>query len=71
MRSILVTVLMGGIMLLVSSCATVPTKLLASSELRLLSINSKEKMETKIHVPFEVKINFEADGEPEIRNVCF
>ena len=71
MRSILISILLGGMMLLVSSCATVPTKPLASGELRLLSINSTEKMEIKIHVPFEVKINFEADGKPEIRNACF
>jgi hypothetical protein len=71
MRFILVTVLMGGIMLLVSSCATVPTKPLASGELILLSISTAERMEIRRNVPFEAKINFEADGEPEIRAVCF
>jgi hypothetical protein len=71
MKSILVTVLMGGIMLLVFSCATVPTKPLSSGELRLLSINTPERMEIKMNVPFEVKINFEADGEPKIRTACF
>lgn len=71
MRSILVTVLMGGIMLLISSCATVPTKPLASGELRLLSISTTERTEIKRNVPFEVKINFEADSEPEIRSACF
>lgn len=71
MRSILVTVLMGGIMLLISSCATVPTKPLASGELRLLSISTTERTEIKRNVPFDVKINFEADSEPEIRSACF
>jgi hypothetical protein len=71
MRFILITILTGGIMLLVSSCVTVPTKPLASGELRLLSINTPERMEIKRNVPFEVEINFEADGEPNIRNVCF
>jgi len=71
MRSILISILMGGMMLFVSSCATVPAKPLVSGELRLLSINSTEKMEVKVSVPFEVKINFEADGQPEIRTACF
>jgi hypothetical protein len=71
MRSVLVTLLMGAIVLLVSSCVTVPNKPLGSGELRLLSINTPERMEIKRNVPFEVKINFEADGEPEIRNACF
>jgi hypothetical protein len=71
MRSILVTVLMGGIMLLVSSCATVPTKPLGSGELRLVTIETPKRLEIRKNVPFEVKIDFEADGEPTIRNACF
>jgi|GEM_PF-126807 hypothetical protein len=71
MRSILITLLMGEIMLLVSSCATVPTKPLAPGELRLLSMDISQRSEIKMDVPFEVKINFEADGEPEIRTACF
>ena len=71
MRSILISILMAGIMLLVSSCATVPTKPLISGELRLLSISTTEMTEIKRNVLFEVKINFEADGKPEIRTACF
>jgi len=71
MRSILIAILMGGTILICSSCATVPTKPLAPGELRLLSMATLERLEIKVKVPFEVSINFEADGEPEIRNACF
>ena len=71
MRSVLISTLIGGIMLFVSSCGTVPNKPLGSGELKLLSISTTEKMEIKRNVPFDVKIDFEADGEPEIRNACF
>ncbi len=71
MRSILVTVLICGMMLLASSCATVPTTPLGSGELRLLSINTTEVTEIKRNVLFEVIINFEADGKPDIRTACF
>jgi hypothetical protein len=71
MRSILITMLMGGIALIGSFCATVPTKPLAPGELRLLNMNTSERMEIKRNVPFEVKIDFEADGKPEIRTACF
>jgi hypothetical protein len=57
-------------MLFLSSCVTAP-KPLGLGELRLLSLNAPERMEIKRNIPFEVKINFEADSEPEIRNVCF
>jgi len=39
MRSTLIAILVGGVVILsISSCATVPTEPLASGELRLLSI---------------------------------
>jgi len=72
MRSIWICVLVGGIfMLLNSSCATVPTEPLASSELRLLSMQVPMKEDIKVNFPFVVNINFEADGKPEIRTACF
>ncbi len=71
MRSLLIAILMGGIMVLAFSCATVQTKPLASGELRLLSINTLGMTEIRVNVPFEVKISFEADGEPEIRTASF
>ena len=58
------------VLLLVSSCATVPTEPLASRELRLLSIHP-EKGDIRVNFPFVVNINFETDGKPEIRTACF
>jgi len=59
------------VLLLTSSCATVPTAPLASGELRLLSINVPMKGDIRVNFPFVVNINFEADGKPEIRTACF
>jgi hypothetical protein len=71
MRSISIPVLMiGAILLGISSCATVP-KPLAPGELRLLSIHVQEEEKIKVNIPFVVNINFEANGEPEIRAACF
>ena len=70
-RSILISILVGGMVLLASSCATVPTKPLASGELRLLSLSTTERMEIKRNIPFEVKINFESGSKLEIRSACF
>jgi hypothetical protein len=58
------------VLLLVSSCATVPTDPLASGELRLLSMHA-ERGDIRVNFPFVVNINFEADGKPEIRTACF
>ena len=72
MRSILVTLLkVGVVMLFVSSCATVPTESLTSGEVRLLSIYVSERGDIKVNLPFMMNINFEADGKPEIRTACF
>jgi hypothetical protein len=72
MRSILIAVLTGGVLMLsVFSCATVPTEPLTLGELRLLSIHVPEKGEIRLNFPFVVNINFEANGKPEIRTACF
>ena len=72
MRSIWIAVLIGGVVILsISSCATVPTKSLASGELRLLSMHVPMKEDIKVNFLFAVNINFEADGKPEIRTACF
>jgi hypothetical protein len=70
MKSIFIAVC-GVLLLLVSSCATVPTEPLASGELRLLSIHVPMKGDVKVNFPFVVNIDFEADGKPEIRTACF
>jgi hypothetical protein len=70
MRSILITILASGVVLLLtSSCATVPTEPLAPGELRLLSLQMGGN--AGINVSVRVKVLFEADGRPEIRRACF
>jgi hypothetical protein len=59
------------VLLLVCSCATVPTEPLASGELRLLSMHVPQREDIRLNFPFVVNINFEADGKPEIRTACF
>jgi hypothetical protein len=72
MKSISIAFLMiGAVLLGISSCATVPTKPLAPGELRLLSMLLPEKENIRVNLPFVVNISFEADGKPEIRTACF
>ena len=69
MKLMLIAVFMGLVVLFViSSCATAP-KPLAPGEVRLLSMKAAEKART--NMPFVMNINFEANGEPEIRSACF
>lgn len=63
--------MMGAVLLGISSCATVPTKPLAPGELRLLRMLVPEKQNIRVNLPFVVNIRFEAEGEPEIRAACF
>ncbi len=70
--SLSISILMiGAILLGISSCATAPAKPLSTGELRLLSISIPEKEKIKVHVPFVVSLQFEADGDPEIKQACF
>jgi hypothetical protein len=70
MRSILITVLLSGVVLLIaSSCATVPKEPLASGEVRLLSIDVLGS-NIEANVSFPVHIFFEAAGKPEIKRAC-
>ena len=71
MRSILITILLSGIVLLgVSSCATVSKAPLAPGELRLLSMDVVGAG-LEAYSSFAVNIFFEAAGDPEITRVCF
>jgi hypothetical protein len=71
MRSILIAVLLSGVVLLMaSSCATVPKEPLASGEVRLLSIDALGTS-VEANVSFPVHIFFEAAGKPEIKRACF
>ena len=71
MRSILIAVLLSGVVLLIaSSCATVPKEPLASGEVRLLTIDVLGSG-IEANSSFAVNIFFEAAGEPEIKRACF
>jgi len=72
MMSIRIALLTGVIvLLLVCSCATVPTEPLAHGEVRLLSMHVVDRGDIKVNFPFLVNIIFEADGKPEFRTACF
>ena len=69
MRSILITVLLSGVVLLIaSSCATVPKEPLASGEVRLLSMQVPSRITGGF--PYDLIIIFRADGKPEISKAC-
>lgn len=69
--TLLITVLVSGVIVLISSCATVPTGALAPGEVRLLRIDFPHEMDIQRGIPFAVNITFEAEGRPEIRTACF
>jgi hypothetical protein len=71
MRSVLIPILMGGVVLLASSCATVPTQPLGPGEVRLLKIDVLRGEPISMSVSYTVDIAFEANGKPEIRQACF
>jgi len=71
MRSIFITVLMGGVILSVFSCAIMPTGPLAPGEVRLLRLDTPREGDMRRGIVFEVNIKFEAEGYPEISRVCF
>jgi hypothetical protein len=72
MKSPSIPVLMSGaILLLVFSCATVPTEPLALGEMRLLSMDFPQLEDIRESSPFLVNIRFEADGKPEVVTACF
>lgn len=71
MRSILITNLLSGIVLLgTSSCATIPKTPLVSGEIRLLSMNVVGAG-LEAHSSFAVNIFYEAGGNPQIKRACF
>lgn len=70
MRSTLVVFWASGVALLASSCATVPTEPLAPGELRLLGLEVEGGGNVSRGIHYAVKVIFEADGKPEIKNAC-
>jgi hypothetical protein len=68
----LLGVLIGvAVLLMVSSCATAPTKPLASGELRLLRIDVQRGQPINQGISYTMDIVFEANGNPEINKACF
>jgi len=71
MKSILRAFLIAGAVLsVVSSCATVPMKPLASGEVRLLNVGVPGAG-IEEYTSFAVNIFFEAVGNPYIKRICF
>jgi len=67
MKKILVPILMSlAILLAISSCTMV-----RKGELRLLDMEILDSRRVRTNVQFWVRVNFEADGNPEIRKACF
>jgi hypothetical protein len=58
-------------LILISSCATVPTEPLAPGELRLLSLEVEGAGSVRGDTLIQVKVTFEAEGRPELRKACF
>jgi hypothetical protein len=72
MKRVLTSILTcGAILLMISSCATVPEGPLDPGEMRLLSLDVPENGNLKISISYPVTIRFKADGRPEVRRVCF
>jgi hypothetical protein len=67
MKGILAIILMSvAILLAISSCT-----MLRKGELKLLNMEIRESTRLRTNVQFWVRVNFEADGNPEIRRACF
>jgi hypothetical protein len=72
MKSILVAVFMGAVVLLmVCSCATVPTEPLGSDELRLLSIKIPGSGRIKTGALYTINVRYESGGQPKIEKMCY
>jgi hypothetical protein len=72
MKNVLSTVLMSiAVLLIISSCATVPKEPVGAGELRLLSMDIPPSGSLSAYVEYWVTVNFVAAGNPEIRRACF
>jgi hypothetical protein len=66
----LVAVLMGvAVLLVISSCATVPTEPLGSGELRLLGMQVPSG-NLVLGLSYNIYFTFDADGKPEMSRAC-
>ncbi len=66
MKRILAPILMSVAILLASSSCT-----LKKGELRLLDMEIRDPARILANAQFWIRVNFEADGNPEIRRACF
>jgi len=72
MKSMILGALIGTtFLLMVSSCATVPTEPPAPGEVKLLGIEFQKFGDIRAKFSSVVNINFEADGRPEMTRACF
>ncbi len=72
MKSIWIGSLVGVVILLmVSSCATVPTEPPAPGEVRLLGVKFVEFTAIRKSLQYVVDIKFESDGQVEVTRACF
>ena len=60
-----------AVLLIISSCATVPKQPLGEGELRLLSMDAPERGDVQAYVEHWFTINFVAAGNPKISRACF
>jgi len=63
-------VLIGAVLFMVSSCATVPSQPLTSGELRLSKIGVLRDAPVSEDILYTAEIVFEANGEPKIQRAC-
>ena len=62
------------ILMIISSCATVPTEQeepISPGELRLLSAHFPELTRLRQNVKYMLTIKFQSDTHPEVRRACF
>ncbi len=71
MKSVFLTLLLGGVAVGAFSCATVESGPRAPGEVRLIRMEIPHEESIVRNLPFVVMIQFEADGKPEIRRACF
>lgn len=68
MKSLIAAPIGAVVMLLVFSCAQVPTKPLAAEEVRLLDMQVPSRV--TVSFPYDLTITFRGDGKPDISRAC-
>ena len=60
-----------AVLLIISSCATVPKQPLGAGEMRLLSMDVPERGDVQANIEHWIILNFAAAGNPKISRACF